>query len=95
LCQVIRKGRAAPETAENIAQRRGGARELGKHYRRELSFHGQTSPRGVSASNATLNLEGELLSARSIIRPLNPGHMRHVHRGELWMKLAHRGRRPL
>lgn len=54
LCQVIRKGCAGPETGENIAQRRGGARELGKHYRRELSFHGQTSPRGVSASNATL-----------------------------------------
>jgi len=31
--------------------------------------------------------ERELLLS-TLIRPLNPSHMRHVHRGELGMKLA-------
>jgi hypothetical protein len=40
--------------------------------------------------------QGELLRpVCAPVRPLNPRHVRHTHRGELWMQLAYRLRRPL
>ena len=48
----------------------------------------------ASGEGAALD-QSELLAGCTIVRPFNPGHVRHVHRSEVRMKLAHRVRRPL
>ena len=48
----------------------------------------------ASGEGAALD-QSELLAGCTIVRPFNPGYVRHVHRSEVRMKLAHRVRRPL
>jgi hypothetical protein len=52
-------------------------------------------PLALAGYCGTALRQRELLAARATIRPLNHGHVRHVHRSELRMELTHRLRRPL